>query len=244
MSDTAALEAASYATWTADMTDVVAGWDVAATAGVSRRVNSARAIGEATVDADSLIALRGWFDDRGLAFVVRETPLMAPATSAAVRDVWGFESLDETIVMIRDSEASAPDTARVVDVMDESFQAALARLNGRTGPDAVTLARIHARVAHRSAGIWIPGAAVGVVARNDGLAAVFSVAVAPEQRRRGLAREMMTVASRWAEEHSVPHVFIQVAGTNHAAIELYRTLGFTEVYRYRYLQPVGATSPS
>lgn len=241
-SDIASLEAASYATWTADESDVVAGWHLTATAGLSRRVNSARDLGEAAVDDDALAAIEAWFESRGLSLVVRETPIMAPHTSAAVRELWKFETLDETPVMTRNVEPSGSSNVRVVRADDDAFQAELYELNGRTDGDASTLRRICSRVADRGAGLWLPGQGTAVAVQDGRRCAVFSLAVADNHRRQGVATRLMAAASRWAGDRASCEIFVQVAGTNSPAIELYTSLGFEEAYRYRYLQSRGGTN--
>ncbi len=240
-SDVTALEAASYTTWTADESDVVAGWHVTATAGLSRRVNSARDCGDAIADDAALGALTAWFAAKELPLVVRETPLMVGATGTAVRTEWQFETLDETPVMSRDAVPGISDDVRVVSADDEAFQAELYVLNGRTDGDASTLRRIYHRVVDRAAGLWMPGVGAAVAVQDGTLCAVFSLAVADAHRRQGVGTRLMAAASNWAAERSAEEVFVQVAGTNRPAIELYRSLGFREVYRYRYLQPSTGT---
>jgi len=234
-SDVAALEDSSYATWTADESDVVAGWHVAATSGLSRRVNSARDVGGAIVNDGARGALEAWFAARDLPLVVRETPIMRPNTGQAVRELWGFDAIDETPVMVGRVAQGATGDVRVVSSDADDFQAELYALNGRTDGDTVTLHRICSRVVDRGAGLWLPGEGAAVVVQDGHRCAVFSLAVADGHRRRGIATRLMAAASNWAMERDVSEMFVQVAGTNNPAIELYRSLGFEEVYRYRYL---------
>jgi ribosomal protein S18 acetylase RimI-like enzyme len=236
VSDAATLEAASYATWTADVSDVIEGWHVTATGGVSRRVNSARAIGEAVVDAHTRRRLSDWFRRHDLPLIIRETPLMTAETSEAVRVQWGFEPLDETRVMTNTTMRSEVRDVQMVPVTDRRFQSDLADLNGRSGADSETVHRIYDRIASRGAGVWIPGRGVAVVVKDGDRAAVFSVAVSPHSRRAGLATRLMEAASAWAADQGVHELFVQVLGTNRPAIELHERLGFTDQYRYRYLQ--------
>lgn len=236
MTDVSDLETASYATWTPDVVGVIGGWHVTATGGVTRRINSARAVGNATVDAGTLAELAEWFGARGVPFLIRETPLMAVATSEAVRSEWGFTPFDETLVMTATTRSADARGVRTVSIRNSTFQAELARLNGREGDQTETLERIYARVSKRGSGIWIPGRGVGVVVRYRDWAAVFSVAVVTERRRSGLGTRIMEAASSWAVGRGVGELFVQVLGTNEAAVALYEELGFTESYRYRYLQ--------
>lgn len=237
MSEVQALETASYATWTPDVSEIVAGWHVTATDGLSRRVNSARAIGEAAVDDDSRNLLERWFSSRNLPLVVRETPLMSEGTSRAVRNLWQFKAIDETLVMSNRSRKVPARGVRTVSIRNGTFQAELAALNGCSKADAETLKRLYARVSKKGVGVWIPGRAVAVVVRYRDAAGVFSVAVAEEHKQAGLGRRIMDAASTWASNKGIRDTFVQVLRTNEPAVELYRHLGFTERYRYRYLQP-------
>jgi len=232
----AALEKASYATWTADTSEEIDGWHVTATAGVSRRVNSARAVGEVKFDDQTRERLSAWFASQSLPMIVRETPLMTEATSAAVREQWNFDAYDETLVMSAASARSPARGVRTVSLRNTTFQLELAELNDYSGEDAETLRRLYARVAKKGAGLWIPGTAVAVVVRYHDDAAVFSVAVGETSRRTGVGTRIMEAASTWASKRGVRSLFVQVLGTNRPAVALYNDLGFSNVYRYRYLQ--------
>jgi ribosomal protein S18 acetylase RimI-like enzyme len=53
------------------------------------------------------------------------------------------------------------------------------------------------------------------------------LAVAPEQRRTGLARQIMAEAERLLREAGCPKINLQVRSTNREVIEFYRGIGFT-----------------
>lgn len=61
--------------------------------------------------------------------------------------------------------------------------------------------------------------------------------VAPAQRRTGLARAVMSEAVDWAASRGATTLHLQVEDDNHAAQQLYRTLGFTLHHAYRFLRP-------
>jgi ribosomal-protein-alanine N-acetyltransferase len=56
---------------------------------------------------------------------------------------------------------------------------------------------------------------------------VLNVATLPAMRRRGVGRALMDEALRYAAEHKVRIVLLEVRRSNRAAIKLYRGLGFT-----------------
>ena len=54
------------------------------------------------------------------------------------------------------------------------------------------------------------------------------VAVAPEQRRRGLGRQVLEELLAVARHQGAQHATLEVATTNGAAVALYRSLGFRD----------------
>jgi [ribosomal protein S18]-alanine N-acetyltransferase len=65
------------------------------------------------------------------------------------------------------------------------------------------------------------------------------IAVAPDWRRRGLARRLMDTVLDHARRRGVREIFLEVRPSNHEARRLYERYGFVEVGRRRnyYSQP-------
>ena len=76
-----------------------------------------------------------------------------------------------------------------------------------------------------------------------GEAEVLTLAVAPERRRQGLARTLLTAALTLARSRGIQAMFLEVAADNQAALGLYRGAGFEQVGRRRgyYAGPAGTT---
>lgn len=69
---------------------------------------------------------------------------------------------------------------------------------------------------------------------------VLNVAVAPEVRRRGVARALMHEAERRGAERGARIATLEVRRSNQAALELYHSLGYREVgVRPRYYAEEG-----
>jgi GNAT superfamily N-acetyltransferase len=66
---------------------------------------------------------------------------------------------------------------------------------------------------------------------------VTAVEVAPEYRRRGLARAVLAALARWGAERGARSTYLQVAEGNRAALALYLSAGFAVHHRYDYLSP-------
>ncbi|NIH82439.1 GNAT family N-acetyltransferase [Amycolatopsis viridis] len=61
--------------------------------------------------------------------------------------------------------------------------------------------------------------------------------VRPGHRRRGLGSALMAACGAWAARRGARRTVLQVAAGNHAALALYRRLGFTGHHEYRYWVP-------
>lgn len=62
---------------------------------------------------------------------------------------------------------------------------------------------------------------------------IYRVAVAPEYRRRGIAYRLLDYAVKTSRGKGLESIFLEVRSKNVAAINLYRTYGFSEVSRRR-----------
>lgn len=232
------MERAGYAAWSCDESTQIGGWTVRSSGGFTRRLNSATASGPADTSIDTKHAIAGWLAERGAPLAVRVTPLIDPDTVQRCASVWELAALDETIVLARKPVRSIGGReVLVVDADDEGFARDLMELNERSESDLEPWLRLVGRISPDAAGLWIPGEAVAFVAIDRGIASLFSLAVAPGRRRRGVATKMMNAAFTWVSAREAETLFLQVLGTNAPALSLYEGLGFEEIYRYHYLQP-------
>ena len=63
---------------------------------------------------------------------------------------------------------------------------------------------------------------------------VHAVEVLPHQRRQGVAQWMMRKAAFWGAEQGATRIAVLCVAQNHAALSLYRALGFAEAGHYHY----------
>ncbi len=232
------MERAGYGAWSPDEQTEIGGWTVRSSGGVTRRLNSATANGRADTSIDTKLAVAGWLGERGAPLVVRVTPLIDRPTVERCASVWGLSPLDETIVLARKPVRSIGGReVLIVDADDEGFAHELMDLNSRSESDLEPWSRLANRISPNAAGLWIPGRAAAFVAIHEGVASLFSLAVIESNRRSGVATKVMNAAFTWASARNAETLFLQVLGTNAAALALYDRLGFDEMYRYHYLQP-------
>lgn len=233
------LELVAAATWSPDITGVVDGWTMSSNGGFSRRLNSATAIGQAETSLEAKRSVTRWLRERGAPLVVRVTPLTDPATIEACERNWYLGPRDETIVMTRQNpERRDASDVLAVDPLNETFVDEFFALNGRRPTDGDTWSRMMRRIEPDGTGLWVEGAAVGFVAISGSVAFTYSVSVQETERRNGIGTMVMAAAETWAFEHGARSMALQVLGTNAPGRGLYERLGYSEAYRYRYLQPL------
>jgi len=67
---------------------------------------------------------------------------------------------------------------------------------------------------------------------------VLTVAVLPEFRRQGIAKEFMRQIEQWSAERGASAMMLEVEHTNETAIELYKNLGYMKIsVRMNYYGP-------
>lgn len=58
---------------------------------------------------------------------------------------------------------------------------------------------------------------------------ILTVAVLPDFRRQGIAREFMRQIEQWSKERGASAMMLEVEQSNIAAIELYKSLGYMQI---------------
>ncbi|VEP17409.1 GCN5-related N-acetyltransferase [Hyella patelloides LEGE 07179] len=74
------------------------------------------------------------------------------------------------------------------------------------------------------------------VLENDYLGLFFLV-TAKKQRRQGYASQLISAMLNWGQSNGATKAYLQVEIDNQEGINLYRKLGFTEIYQYFYRLP-------
>jgi len=190
-------------------------------------------------DTTGLVAVRDRLTDMG--YVSRSPTLVQCASCATVRNapnsalsvpestnapggpqsVWGGVSL---------RLSPSPDEAWCSVFLGEGFDP----VDGQSRTTVLRRAR-HARYAR----IEVDGqtVAVGMGSFSQGWASVHGMRTLPEFRGRGFAQAIVQVLVSEALEQNLTRVFLQVEQANTAAQRLYRRLGFTDQWTYRYWEP-------
>lgn len=74
----------------------------------------------------------------------------------------------------------------------------------------------------------------GLAVLQSGYVGLFDIVTRKEYRRRGLARKLTLALLEWARQNYAHSAYLQVVVGNDSALNLYRSLGFVERYRYWY----------
>ena len=214
-------------------------WRAHLSRGMVRRLNSVALHGErpsSEETQDRLEHVVAAFQQAGLRPRIRQTTL----------DGWLDEHLDgwaetgETVVMVttatkdRSPESGATSTGSIEDWLawiqplseqTERFVEAAESARRLTADNVVVFAHQDEK----------PVGAGRAVASGD-LVGVYDLKVTDAYQRLGHGNAITSSLLAWAADRS-SEIYLQVEAVNQPAMNLYRSLGFVELYRYRYRSP-------
>lgn len=208
----------------------VEGWRLRASAGVTRRANSALPLS----DALPVEAVVDFYRARGM-------PCVVQVSDTATDDALGALGWQRDIAVevmsgpVPTGESSAVLSAEPTDDWLDCWWT----VDGRGGPAQLAVARqMLARIAAPAAYASVVRAgrtlAVGRAVAQEGRLGVFSMAVRPEARRQGLGREVLAGLGSWGTAHGAVSAYLQVFDGNDAARSLYASAGFARAHDYHY----------
>jgi ribosomal protein S18 acetylase RimI-like enzyme len=238
-----ALEGRAFRAWPALETTTAAGWVRRFSGGYTKRANSINAL-EPDIEFTSNLRneLEAPYRRRGLPPVWRLTPL-APAGADGLLAEAGYRLIDQSLVQRApiDGRFVADPEVRIDRAPALDWLAGFAALSPVAPAHRETMALMlrsiaapvgFARVEDDGQPIAF---ALGVLDGDH--VGLFDVLVAPQARRRGLARRLTQSVVAWGREHGARFAYLQVVATNAAALPLYADLGFHTVYTYAYRVP-------
>jgi GNAT superfamily N-acetyltransferase len=241
------LEAAGFRAWPAASVEYDGAWAVRLTPGhTAKRLNSVNPLDPGDIrDIEGRIArIAKRFDTVGRPLTFRLSPL-AGAWLCKHLDGAGWSRFDESMVMQLDLDrvdlGIAIDQIPLKDVrrfVTAALAVRSADRSARTGLAAV-IASIEP-----VAGLFVlesgerPVASLICVHHRE-LAGLLEIATHADEQRHGHARRLVLSALKWARQRGARRAWLQVETDNAAALALYRSLGFAEVYRYHYRRPAG-----
>lgn len=238
------IEALGFRAWPASSVHYDGSWSIRITAShPSKRLNSVNPLDPGDTDniKDRVAAASERFRAFGRESVFRLTPL-APTELEPFLERAGWNRFDESQVMIADladvNLADAIDLVPQTDIVryiDASLQ-----VQGKTAELKPGLIDV-VRAIKPAKGLFLVdvdgvSAATAICVCDGGMAGLFSIGTAENQRRRGLGRAIVKSALKWAVAQGARKAWLQVETGNEGAIALYQSMGFNEAYRYAYWQ--------
>jgi N-acetylglutamate synthase len=222
-------------------TEELGGWVLRADSGFTRRANSVLTLGRPGRPLDeALAAARTWYTERGLPLRLH-VPVEARRLLDAELGERGWQPTARTKLFVARLDAlrgaaPAPVTPPVeISPRPDDDWLELYRDGGGLTEAGRKLLTRHDRLAFAT--IRMDGGAVAVArgAVDDGWLGVMAVEVAPDHRRRGLARAVMAGLWDWAAtEHGATRSYLSVLADNVPAVALYERLGYWVHHEYHY----------
>ena len=243
VNDIRALEARAFRAWPALETRTDQGWVQRLAGGYTKRANSINALEPKSVLTHQVkTGLEAPYRSAGLPPIWRLTPL-APAGTDDLLAAAGYRRIDESLVQraTLDGRFVLDPEVRIAPSPSDAWLAGFATLSPVAPAHRETMTRMlrsiaapvgFARVEDDGEPIAF---ALGVVDGDH--VGLFDVLVAPQARRRGLARRLTQSIGAWGHGHGARFTYLQVVATNAAALPLYADLGFETVYSYAYRVP-------
>lgn len=232
--------------WPALQSVMLDGWQLRFSRGHTKRANSISLLWPSSTDPCAKIRLcEKLYARHGLPTIFQlsslDVEILDPALDAA-----GYGArFDESCILHRNLASKpgqdVPATVTLQTSVAESWLQALARIQGQSMSAQASSRALFGSIALPAAfsASLVPDgqiAAIAFGAVHDGIVCLNSVATDLAFRRRGHARLAVEAILAWARrEEQADGACLPVMAANTAALELYRSLGFsTEIGRYSY----------
>lgn len=243
-------EAAGFRAWPAASAHYDGTWVVRLTAGhPAKRLNSVNPLdpGDLTGLNERVGRAARRFEAYGRPLTFRLTPLSGDRLQAYF-DEQGWSVFDRSLVMRMPlSAASAVDAAMDQIPLKDIGRFVSAALKVHRFDPALRpgLSEIIGAI-RTEVGLFVledEGEPVSsLICVQDGeLAGLFEIGTVETERGKGYGRRTILSALKWAKLRGARQAWLQVGADNEAALSLYRSLGFEQVYDYHYRQPPEST---
>lgn len=238
------LEAAGFRAWPATHVSFDGSWQLRMTPGhPSKRLNCLVPLDphdERDME-DRVVAAEAAFAAQGLKVALRQSPLCPPSLPATLERL-GWHKGYETLVMTANLDGldldGGIDHLPIHDI--NRFAEACVRIDEARDTTPETVAGIISSI-QPATGLFLMESetgpsAVGICVQDNDLAGLQQVVVEKSMRRRGIGREMVSSALRWARLRGARQAWLQVLAKNAGARQLYDAMGFKTAYSYTYWQ--------
>ncbi|MCI5106512.1 MAG: GNAT family N-acetyltransferase [Pseudomonadales bacterium] len=220
--------------------------------GVSRRANCLTPVSPRADQAAALMQqAEQYYWGRGLPAIIRLASYMSAAQSLQARlAACGYQAEAPTAVMLRSLQDFLPVPGPQSALQLDSRQWLLASVTAnRSGPENSSLRQcLLDRIADPANYLALTEAgrfvASAMAVHSDEALGLFGIATAPDRQRQGLAASLVSQQLAWGQAQGARYAYLQVEKSNLAAMNLYRKLGFGELYAYCYYVKTPCRKPS
>lgn len=240
------LEQAFLDAWPALETKHDGGWLWRYADNYTKRANSAQSMDPSDEEnADErLQQFTQWAEAQHLKPTFRVSPLAGTKVISAL-NTHKWEPFEQSIVMAMPVGAAFTPTheAKSFSATDPEWFEVQAAMSGYGKKTIAALKTLLERITSPAVGFLINDdegnpAAAALTSDNAGIGVYLNVVVREDLRGQGFGRSIMQAALNWSRAAGAKWAAIQVVAGNEPAVNLYRSLGFEEVYRYHYRRPV------
>lgn len=244
------LEAVGFRAWPATSVQYDGAWSIRLTGGhPAKRLNSINPLDPGDDDdlSGRIARAARRFDAYGRPLTFRLSPLASPRITDHL-DAEGWSRFGESLVMRATLDETMlgealhriplKDMSRFIGAsiaignLDPALRPGLSEVISSIRPEAGLFVLEEDRVPVSTA----------ICVHDGDLAGLFEVATEAGRRGKGYARRNLLSALKWARARGARAAWLQVEAGNEAAVGLYRSMGFAEIYRYHYRQPASGQS--
>lgn len=218
------------------------GWILRLSEGVTRRSNSVSPIYSSTLDVNEKIEhCETVYRDAGLPVIFKLTRDVYPEDLDSILEKKGYAYDAETSVQVLDLSNIDPcseDSVNITNDLDGLWLEHFIDHNGYDKKKLDSYGNIirHIRPLTGFADLYVQGqhAGCGLGVVQDDFLGLFDIVIAHEYRQKGLGKKLVNSIMAWGKDQGAKTAYLQVMTDNPAGLNLYRRLGFKEIYKYWY----------
>jgi ribosomal protein S18 acetylase RimI-like enzyme len=240
------LEELAANAWPAAVVQVVDGWRLRYTWGITRRTNSVwpNAAGSRWPLEERLVMVEDFYARHNSPARFQICPAAQPADLDDVLARRGYTT--DALTAVQTAPAAAvlaaappgPFNMSIADTFDAAWFETYRRAEHIDAPAVQARQDILRRIGPRCGYAMLSAAGrpvgIGLGVTEQGWTGIFSMVTAPDFRRQGAATAILRGLAAWSRQHGASNMYLQVMENNIPAQALYASLSFKTVYRYHY----------
>lgn len=238
-----AIEQASIRALPGDYNRYYDGWLLRFGKGYTRRTNSVNPLFATSLSLDATIQhCEALYTDYNQRTIFKMTEAVMPADLDSQLMDRGYVREGETSVQLLSAnqiETEKSVASQIVPEMTETWLLDYMHLNQTSSIHMDTVRLMLSRIPGQTGFASLTDThntvqAVGLAIRTGNVVGIFDIVVNEDVRRQGYGKQLMLDLLTWTQQQDARRIYLQVTTENEAALALYATLGFEEVYRYWY----------